>query len=57
MDFSQILLKTERAAAISGSNGTEASNFQVSLQFMVVFRNWYLIAKIGTLLLFSSAFN
>ena len=55
MDFREILLKIERASILR-SIDTEATNFQVRLQFMVAFRNWYLIAKIGTLLLFSSAF-
>ena len=41
MDFWQVLLKIETAAAISGSKDTEAWNFQVRLQFMAAFREWY----------------
>ena len=44
MEFRQILLKIERATILRSKN-TEASNFQVRLQFMVAFRNWYFIAK------------
>ena len=44
IDFRQILLKIERATILRSKN-TEASNFQVRLQFMVAFKNWYFMAK------------
>ena len=56
MGFWQIVLKIEKAAILL-SIDREAWNFQVKLQSMVAFANWYLIAKTGELLLFSSAFN
>ena len=53
-DFLQILLKIKKATILRPINA-EASNFQLRLQFMVAFRNWYFIANFATLLLFSTA--
>ena len=49
--------KFERNATLR-SIDTEVSNFsKVRLEFVLAFRNWYLIAKIGIFLPFSSTFN
>ena len=56
MDFWQILLKLEKVTILM-SMGTEASKFEITLHFMVPFRNCYFIAESGTLLPFSSAFD
>ena len=45
IDFWQILVEIERAAILR-SIDTEVSNIQIRLQFMVAFRNWFLITKI-----------